>query len=191
MMRYYDALQALVIDVHRPIALDLGTDEHYFDKHFVRALGVLRILRYPEHPERADRELYGAAPHTDYGNITLLAQDSTAGLEVRDRDGSWIAVEPMPGAFVCNIGDALMRWSNDVYVSTPHRVVNRAGRERFSIAFFGDPAADAVMECMPSCSWPGHPARYEPITYAQLLQRIYDATYGTTIATGPGTAASS
>ncbi len=178
LQRYYDELQALIIALHRPIALDLGADEHYFDARFDRALGVLRLLRYPEHPAQADPDLFGAAPHTDYGNLTLLAQDGTPGLEVRDRDGAWIDVEPTPGAFVCNIGDALMRWSNDVYVSTPHRVVNRAGRERYSVAFFGDPNADALLACMPSCSWPGNPPRYEPpITYAQLLQEKYEATY--------------
>jgi isopenicillin N synthase-like dioxygenase len=178
LQRYYDELQALIIALHRPIALDLGADEHYFDARFDRALGVLRLLRYPEHPARADPDLFGAAPHTDYGNLTLLAQDGTPGLEVRDRDGAWIDVEPTPGAFVCNIGDALMRWSNDVYISTPHRVVNRAGRERYSVAFFGDPNADALLACLPSCSWPENPPRYDPpITYAQLLQAKYEATY--------------
>ena len=88
-------------------------------------------------------------PHTDYGNLTLLATDDVGGLEVRTRDGEWIEAPPLPGAFVVNIGDCLMRWTNDVYVSTPHRVVNRSGRERYSIAFFYDPNPDAEVAVIP------------------------------------------
>ena len=81
----------------------------------------------------------GAGVHTDYGNLTLLATDDVGGLEVRTRAGELDRGAALPGAFVVNIGDCLMRWTNDVYVSTPHRVVNRSGRERYSIAFFFDP----------------------------------------------------
>jgi isopenicillin N synthase-like dioxygenase len=86
-------------------------------------------------------------------------------------------VPPIRGAFVCNIGDCLMRWSNDVYVSTPHRVVNRAGSERFSIAYFGDPNADALVECLPSCLAPGNVPTYPPVTYGDYLRSRYDETY--------------
>ena len=84
---------------------------------------------YPAEPPAADGAI-GAGAHTDYGNLTLLATDGVGGLEVRTRAGEWIAAPHVPGAFVCNIGDLLMRWSNDRYASTPHRVVNREGRER-------------------------------------------------------------
>jgi isopenicillin N synthase-like dioxygenase len=74
-----------------------------------------------------------------------------------------------------------MRWSNDVYVSNPHRVVNTSGRERYSIAFFGDPAFETRVECLASCATTDRPARYEPITYAEHLKAKYEATYvGTT-----------
>ncbi len=83
----------------------------------------------------------------------------------------------MPGAFVCNIGDCLMRWTNDVYVSTPHRVVNRGGRERYSVAFFLDPNPDAESPaCRPACRRT-EPARYPPITGADYLRERLDATY--------------
>jgi isopenicillin N synthase-like dioxygenase len=130
-------------------------------------------LHYPPHPGAFDGTQYGAAPHTDYGNVTILWQDETGELEVRARDGDWIAAPPVPGAFVCNIGDCLMRWSNDVYVSTPHRVVNRSGRERRSVAFFLDPNADAPVECLAL----GGPPRYPPTTGAAYLKERLDATY--------------
>ena len=96
-------------------------------------MATLRLLHYPASSSEGE---IGAGEHTDYGNITLLATDDVGGLEVRTRSGDWIAAPPIPDAFVVNIGDCLMRWTNDVYVSTPHRVVNRSGRERYSIAFF-------------------------------------------------------
>jgi isopenicillin N synthase-like dioxygenase len=174
---YHAANLELVVLLHRALAFDLGADETYFDTRFSRAVGILRLLRYPPHPGTFDGSQYGAGTHTDYGNLTLLAQDGTGGLEVRARNGSWIAVQPIEGAFVCNIGDCLMRWSNDVYVSTPHRVVNRAPRERFSIAYFGDPNADALVECLPSCLEPGKGPTYPPITYGDYLRSRYDETY--------------
>jgi isopenicillin N synthase-like dioxygenase len=177
MLAYYDASLALVVDLHRAVALNLGAPEDFFEPFYTRAQGVLRLLRYPPHPGNFDGTLYGAAPHTDYGNLTLLAQDDAGGLEVRCRDGTWLAIPPVRDAFVCNIGDCLMRWSNDVYVSNPHRVVNTSGRERYSIAFFGDPAFEARVECLPSCATLERPARYEPITYADLLKAKYEATY--------------
>jgi isopenicillin N synthase-like dioxygenase len=177
---YHAANLELVVRLHRALAFDLGADESYFDARFSRAVGILRLLRYPPHPGTFDGSQYGAGAHTDYGNLTLLAQDATGGLEVRARDGSWIAVPPIAGAFVCNIGDCLMRWSNDVYVSTPHRVVNRAGNERFSIAYFGDPNADALVECLPSCLAPGQDPTYPPVTYGDYLRSRYDETYTVT-----------
>ena len=108
----------------------------------------------------------GAGEHTDYGNITLLATDDVGGLEVKVRGGDWIAAPPMYGAFIVNIGDCLMRWTNDIYVSTPHRVINRSGRERYSMAFFFDPNPEAKVECIPSCGTP----KYAPTTGADYLR---------------------
>ncbi len=177
-LRYFAALNALAIDVQRGIAIDLGLAPDFFVPSYDRPLTVLRFLRYPPHPGTFDGTLYGAGAHTDYGILTLLAQDDAGGLEVRRRDGEWLPVAPIPGAFVCNIGDALMRWSNDTYVSTPHRVVNRAPRERYSIAFFADPNPDALIACLPTCADADNPPRYPPIAYADYQQERYDATYG-------------
>jgi isopenicillin N synthase-like dioxygenase len=92
-------------------------------------------------------------------------------------DGGWIAAPHVPDAFICNVGDCLMRWTNDVYVSTPHRVVNRGGRERYSVAFFLDPNPDAEVACLPTCVSATQPARYPPIAGADYLRGRLDATY--------------
>ena len=118
----------------------------------------------------------GAGAHTDYGNLTLLATDDVGGLEVRTRAGQWIAAPVVPGAFVVNIGDCLMRWTNDVYVSTPHRVVNRSDTERYSIAFFYDPNPDAMVETIPACVPQGERTRYPPILAADYLKQRLDAS---------------
>lgn len=180
---YHAANSELVVALHRAFAIDLGIEEDYFDARFARAVGIVRLLRYPPHPGAFDGNTFGAGAHSDYGNLTLLAQDGTEGLEVRTREGTWLSVPPTPGAFVCNIGDCLMRWSNDVYVSTPHRVINRTPRERFSIAYFGDPNADAIVACLPTCLAPGELPKYPPITYGEYLRSRYDATY--TVASAP------
>jgi isopenicillin N synthase-like dioxygenase len=174
---YFVAMQRLCEQLHRAFAIDLGLPEDFFQPYIDAPLATLRVLHYPPHPVAFDGQLYGAAPHTDYGNLTILAQDDTGGLQVRRRDGSWIDAPPLHGTFVCNIGDCLMRWSNDVYVSTPHRVVNRSGRDRYSAAFFFDPNADAPVECLPGCVGPDRPARYPPTTGAAYLKERLDATY--------------
>jgi isopenicillin N synthase-like dioxygenase len=173
LLAYYDACAALGQRIHRAFSGDLGVETGYFAEKFDRPMATLRLLRYPA--AGGDGRI-GAGAHTDYGNLTLLATDEVSGLEVRTRSGEWIEAPPMAGAFVVNIGDCLMRWTNDVYVSTPHRVVNRSGRERYSIAFFFDPNPDAEVAVIPSCVPKGEPARYAPILAADYLKFRLDAS---------------
>jgi isopenicillin N synthase-like dioxygenase len=175
LVTYFDRLLGVSGLIHRAIAVDLGVAPDYFVHDYERSLSALRVLHYPPHPGAFDGTLYGAGPHTDYGGVTLLAQDDAGGLEVRRRDGAWIAVDPVPGTFVCNIGDALMRWTNDIYVSNAHRVVNRSGRERYSAAFFNEPNPDAMIACIPGCEGTG--AKYPPIPFADYLRSRIEPTY--------------
>jgi isopenicillin N synthase-like dioxygenase len=175
LVAYFDRMLGVCAQLHRAIAIDLGLEPDYFAARYNRSLSALRVLHYPPHPGAFDGTLYGAGPHTDYGGITLLAQDDAGGLEVRRRDGTWIAVEPAPDTFVCNIGDAMMRWTNDIYVSNAHRVVNRSGRERYSAAFFYEPNPDALISCIPGCEGAG--ARYAPIPFADYLRSRLEPTY--------------
>ena len=172
MLAYYDACAALGARLHRAFARDLGLEPDFFADKFDRPMATLRLLRYPA----AAEERIGAGEHTDYGNLTLLATDDVGGLEVRTRAGDWIEAPPRAGAFIVNIGDCLMRWTNDVYVSTPHRVVNRSARERTSIAFFFDPNPEAEVAAIPSCVARGEAARYPPILAADYLKLRLDAS---------------
>ena len=177
MLVYFDACHTLGMILHRALAHDLGVTENFFDDKLDQPLATLRLLHYPPRPERFEPGQIGAGEHTDYGNITLLATDDAGGLEVRTRSGDWISPPNIPGALICNIGDCLMRWTNDVYASTPHRVVNPVGRERYSVAFFLDPNPDAVVECLPGCVSEDRPAKYVLTTGAVYLKSRLDATY--------------
>lgn len=170
---YFEQCLALGRLLHEGFSLDLGLPETFFAPHLAQPIATLRMLRYPASAGYIDREDGGAGAHTDYGNITLLATDEVPGLEVADRQGRWIEAPYVPDAFICNIGDCLMRWSNDIYVSTPHRVRPPA-RERYAIAFFLEPAPDSVVDPRDISR---EPARYSPITCAEYLSSRLDATY--------------
>ena len=172
-MAHFNAAWSLGRLLHRGFALDLGTPEDFFEDKLDRPLATLRLLRYPAAGVEAP---LGAGEHTDYGNVTILATDGVPGLEVRRRGGGWEDVPDIPGALVCNIGDCLMRWTNGIYASTPHRVRAPAA-ERYSAAFFLDPNPDAVVSALPGCVTAENPARWLPVTGAAYLRERLDATY--------------
>jgi isopenicillin N synthase-like dioxygenase len=128
------------------VALSLGLDADYFHRTYTAKPTLLfRIFEYPA----GDKESWGVGEHTDYGLLTLLAQDENGGLEVKT-PGGWIAAPPVDGALVCNIGDMLDRLTGGIYRSTPHRVRNLSGRSRLSFPFFFDPAWDAQIVALPT-----------------------------------------
>lgn len=175
MLAYYDAVWTLGRQLHYAFSRDLGLDDSFFDDKLDNPLAYLRLLRYPGGSVPKSAEQIGAGEHTDYGNITLLLPDATPGLEVRTRQGDWIDAPSVSNAFVCNIGDCLMRWTNDIYVSTPHRV-RIPEQERHSIAFFLDPNPDADVTVLPACVSDDRPAKYPPTTGAAYLTERLDAT---------------
>jgi len=169
-LTYFDAVHGLGVDLHRAIALDLGLEEHYFAPFLDEPLATLRMLRYPKGDP--DTDGIGAGAHTDYGSITLLMSDGEPGLQVKPLNHDWINVPSLPGTFVVNIADCLMRWTNDIYVSTPHRV--RVPRNpRRSLAFFLDPNPDAIIQALPGTGAEKYPA----VTGAEYLRMRLDATY--------------
>lgn len=157
-------------------ALDLP-EGRFRDCFGTRHMGFIRALHYPPAPAQRPDDLYGAAPHSDFGFLTVVTQDAVGGLQVRRRDGVWIDAPRMPGTAVVNVGDMLMRWTNDRFVSTPHRVMNPVGRDRYSLAFFFDPAFDTVVECLPTCKSAANPARYPRTTWGDYLTARFDANH--------------
>ncbi len=177
MLEYFNRVWRLGRDLHRGFALDLGLEPDYFEARLDKPIATLRLLHYPPVAAPLSEGQLGAGVHTDYGNVTLLATDAVGGLMVQDRSGRWLDAPVVPDAFVCNIGDCLMRWSNDIYVSTPHKVVSPAGKDRYSVAFFLDPNPDALVACLPTCTSAERPAKYKPISGSDFLRSRLEPTY--------------
>jgi len=167
---YFGAVLKQGVALHAAFAQDLGLPTDFFEKHFDAPMATLRLLSYPAGSGQ-DGEI-GAGAHTDYGSITLLMTDGVSGLQVRPRGGDWVDVPHHPGAFVVNIGDCLMRWTNEIYASTPHRVLPPP-RPRRSIAFFLDPNPDSLISALPGTG----EAKYPPILASEYLRSRLDATY--------------
>ena len=160
------------------VATSLGLEPDFFAASYRKPLQRTQAIYYPPRPEGAGEDEFGVAPHTDFGCLTLLWQDANGGLQVRERQsGGWIDVPPLPGTLVVNVGDLLGRWSNDRFASTPHRVINRSGRERYSIASFYDPDFGAMVDpCALGVA--REDARYEPITAGQHILNRFDQAFG-------------
>jgi isopenicillin N synthase-like dioxygenase len=178
MLAYYAAMQALGERLMQGLALSLDLAENHFDGYEIEPVSTLRLLHYPPQRPDAPKNEMGAGAHTDWGAITLLMQDDVGGLQVYDKgDESWIHAEPVAGAFVVNLGDAMARWTNDLYKSTLHRVVNTSGRERYSVPFFYDGAPDFEVACIPTCLTPGEQPKYKPTTVEGHIMEMYGKTY--------------
>lgn len=155
------------------VALDLAPD--WFDEAFSDSQFTFRLSHYP--PVAAEANQFGIAPHTDSNFMTFLAQTEVPGLQVRAPSGDWLDVPYVPGSFAVNSGDMLKRWSNGRLKSTPHRALPPVGRDRYAIPFFLGPRFDQRIECLPTCTGPCNPPRWEPITYADWQAYWYDANY--------------
>jgi isopenicillin N synthase-like dioxygenase len=174
---YDHAMAAFCRKLLRPMALALGMEPAWMEPFFAKPTTFLRLLHYPPHPPDAGEDTFGSAPHTDYGFITVLAQDNNGGLSVRRNDGAWIAAPPVPGSWVVNVGDMLSRWTNGRWQSTPHRVRNFSGQDRFSCPFFFDMDMDSTVACVPTCCSPNNPPRYAPVRYGDYLIERLDKNY--------------
>jgi isopenicillin N synthase-like dioxygenase len=146
-LAYMAAMTQLGHALMQGIALSLGLEASYFaDRYTADPLILFRIFNYPpELPSGGAQPSWGVGEHTDYGLLTILKQDDAGGLEVKSKSG-WLAAPPIPGTFVCNIGDMLDRMTGGHYRSTPHRVRNTTGRARLSFPFFFDPNFDAEVK---------------------------------------------
>jgi isopenicillin N synthase-like dioxygenase len=167
---YYRALERLGEAIMRIFALALALPEDFFADKLDRHISGIRVINYPDQATPPARGQLRAGAHSDFGAVTILkSENAPGGLQVKNRRGEWIDVAAVPDAFVVNIGDLMMRWTNDRWISTLHRVVNpprdaAMGSRRQSIVFFYQPNYDAVIACLPGCSGPGHPPKYAPVT---------------------------
>ncbi|KAK6077943.1 2OG-Fe(II)oxygenase superfamily protein [Seiridium cupressi] len=179
-MDYYNSTFNLASDLLRVIALSLDLEENFFAQFADGAVATMRLLHYPSQPKDAEEKLTrGIGAHTDFGAITMLLQDEVDGLQVWDqRNQTWIDVEPTKGALVVNLGNLMQRWTNEKYKSNVHRVINKSGKERYSIPVFLSGNPDFLVECIPTCRAPEEPAKFEPITVQQAVSAAYAESYG-------------
>lgn len=158
------------------VAQSLGMQVDALDAYARYPTCTTRLLFYPPQPASNTQQI-GSGAHTDWGAVTVLAQDDAGGLEVRLADGSWIDVAPQEGMLVINTGDLMQRWTNDMYRSSWHRVINKhAGRARYSIAYFFDLDHFAEIKTRPVCIDADHPAKYPPITAGDHILEMYRRT---------------
>jgi isopenicillin N synthase-like dioxygenase len=176
---YYRAMERVAETLMRSLARSLGLPAQYFDAAFHCGLSTLRLIRYPPRsaaelaavadpavwaePHPTGRHLVGA-PHTDSGFVTLLAQDGVPGLQARSLDGRWIDVPPLEGTLVVNFGQVLEQWSAGRIRATEHRVLG-TGVERYSIPFFYEARAEAIIAPLPI----DPPDRFVPFHYGDFL----------------------
>lgn len=176
--RYYTQVSGFGFRLLKAFASALDLPVDYFQRLYThKSLVSMRLIHYPPMTGPMPEGEFGAAAHTDYGIITLLAQDDTGGLELHTRQGEWIAAPCVPNSFVINIGDLMAIWTNDRFKSMPHRVMNRSNHDRYSIPMFYNPHYDTVAACLPSCQSPGNPPKYEPKVLGDYLVAKFDKNY--------------
>jgi isopenicillin N synthase-like dioxygenase len=183
-LAYWSAMDDLGRTLMSVFALALGLPLDHFDECLDGNISVMRAINYERRagaPDpRPDQLRMGA--HSDYGSLTILSADDVPGLEISDREGSWSPVRPPAEGFLVNLGDLLAEWTNDRWRSTVHRVVpppvasstatataTDAAVRRRSIAWFQQPAYDAVIECLPTCTDADHPPRHAKVTSGDHL----------------------
>jgi isopenicillin N synthase-like dioxygenase len=172
---YFEQAQSLGKRLLKVCAASLDMQQDHFLQFCTKPMVQMRLFHYPPQEPMSDEKAFGVAPHTDYGMITLLLQDPIGGLELKKRDGEWIGAPYIPGTLVINIGDLFQRWTNDTYTSNLHRVVNRTGKERYSIPMFFNLDYNAMVSCLPTCQSADNPPKHAPIKSGDyLLSRFRD-----------------
>eukprot|EP00475_Leptophrys_vorax_P022118 TRINITY_DN3006_c0_g1_i3.p2 TRINITY_DN3006_c0_g1~~TRINITY_DN3006_c0_g1_i3.p2 ORF type:complete len:275 (+),score=74.86 TRINITY_DN3006_c0_g1_i3:1474-2298(+) len=186
-LQYYDKMKFLATALSRLFFEASGADWSEFENDFERPSIGLRMLHYPVQPDPVPEGQFGSAPHTDYNFLTILAQDDVGGLEILSKNsGEWISAPQLKDentkeqALLMNLGDMSSRWTNDGLRATPHRVINRSGKDRYSVAFFWDPQLDMVVDTRRlGQRWydADSPPKYSPITYGQYLHDMLHKNY--------------
>ncbi|CAN6450873.1 unnamed protein product [Victoria cruziana] len=178
---YTSAVKELSKNIVRGIALALGGSPYTFEgERAGDTFWGARLIGYPGSTENMPKDGLGCGAHTDYGLLTVINQDDDfSALQVMNRSGEWIWASPFPGTFVCNIGDMLKAYSNGIYETAFHRVVNNGPNYRISIPFFYEPNFDAVVEPLDFCKEKtGGVAKFEPKIYGEYLVRKVHANFG-------------
>ncbi|MSP76784.1 MAG: isopenicillin N synthase family oxygenase [Rhodospirillaceae bacterium] len=173
---YCDTMERLVQKLVPLYALALGLPAAYFDSPFRDCQYKLRMTHYP-HIDASPEEEFGIAPHTDTSFLTLLAPNEVPGLSIRTQSGKWISTPVMAEAYLVNGGQLLQRWTNDHFLATAHRAINRSGGERYALAFFCDSNIDWPIASVPTTVGPDKPPKYPTTWYTDYMTLYQKRTY--------------
>ena len=173
---FFEAGLKCGLDLMRAFAIGMGIPEDSFTKNFNEPIARGSIIYYPPQSPDMDETQFGVAPHTDCGCLTLLWQDQVGGLDVLNNDGEWVTAHPIDGTIVVNVGDLLMRWTNNAFKSTQHRVVNRKGIERHSMVVAWDPDYSTLVDPLLVCQ-NGEKAQYPPIRCGDYVLSRFDSSF--------------
>jgi len=176
-MRYYNSMTNLATRLMQAIAVALKLPSDFFSDKLNGPLAMLRMLHYPSQEGQVTPLVMGTGAHTDYGLLTILLQDKNPGLQVCTPDEGWVTAPPLEGTFVVNLGDELQRWSNDQFKSTPHRVINVSGKDRYASPFFFHAAYDTLIDCLPGCCNADGTSNYAPIRAGDYMWSRFLATF--------------
>jgi isopenicillin N synthase-like dioxygenase len=175
-MAYFHHAHDVAHHLMRGFALGLGLDENFFLRTCSRPLSRASFVYYPPQPENMGEDQFGVGPHTDFGVLTVLCQDSVGGLQVEDINGEWIEAPPIEGSLIVNVADLLSRWTDGAYKSTPHRVVNSSGRERLSLVLAFDPDPETMIDAR-DVFGPRHEPQQPPITCGDYLTWRFEKAF--------------
>ena len=145
-LEFFKQTNSVARQLLRGFAISLGLKDNFFTSDEVQALTRASYVYYPTQSERMGEDQFGVGPHTDFGVLTVLSQDHIGGLQVLDLNGDWVHAPPIEDTLVVNVGDLLSRWTNGIFRSTPHRVVNRSGKERLSLVLAYDPSPSTMID---------------------------------------------
>lgn len=167
--RLFEALNETGLLLLEALAPTLNLPANYFEPLVRRGDSVLRVLHYPPIGKDVDPTAVRSAAHEDINLLTILVAARGAGLELLDRDGTWLPIITEANALVVDSGDMMARLTNNVIPATTHRVVNSADSHlsRYSMPFFMHPTADTSLAALPSCLGAG--ALYPPTTAGAFL----------------------
>lgn len=175
--RYYQGSFEVGMRVLEGFALYLGKPVDFFSKNFSRPIADMVINHYYAYGTAlslgAGETASGA--HTDHGIVTILWQDNSGGLEVMDKDGTWVPVPPIRGSYVINIAELMKRWINGRFKATVHRVIHTKDSDRYSMPLFCNPNHDTVVDPR-QLGVSDEEAAYPPITSGDFLISRFQAT---------------
>lgn len=171
LLAYYEAMGTLTRRLLRGLSLAMGLAPDALDAMFRNPVTQMRLLHYPDQQGEIV-DMIGARAHKDFGVLTILLQDEVGGLEVLNSAGEWVVAPPIRDAFVVNLGLMILHLTNDRYQAAEHRVLNRYGRERYSIPFFINPDYDATLTTLSTFATDGG-SKYQPVHAGQKLRDFY------------------